>query len=111
MGERAGDAAPPTGDGVSRSTADLGIVAPLVHLNGTAGGDLANGYRAACIALDKAREALRATCPNGRDYYRHADPGAMAQATREHDARCARLRAVGEELEALLRNVREQVRP
>lgn len=46
-----------------------GLSPPLVHMNGTSRDSLLAGYMAAIEALQAALPALRATHPNGRDYY------------------------------------------
>lgn len=48
---------------------DKQLTYPLVHMNGTGREDLLDGYRKAWEALSKAKEALQATSPHGRDYY------------------------------------------
>lgn len=89
-----------------KTCADLGIIAPMVHLGGTSRAELDRVYSEAIRALSEAIAATAETYPNGRDYYRL--PGdAMARAIREHEARALKLRAVFEELSALQASVEE----
>lgn len=92
---------------LDKNTADLNIIAPHVHTGGTSRTALARDYGAALRAVGEALNALAETCPNGRDYYCHAEPDAMARAVREHQSREARLLAVYAELGALWNAVDE----
>jgi hypothetical protein len=74
------------------------LIKPICHLNGTGAGDLRDAYVNAYHAAVKAREALADCGPNGRDYYCHPEPGAMAKAARQHADRAARIEAVAQEL-------------
>lgn len=84
------------------------LTAPVVHLNGTSGEELADGYDAAQVALAAAVRALEAASPNARDYYVHADPGAFEAARREHEDRLQRLCSVRDELALLALAVHQQ---
>lgn len=83
---------------------------PTVHLNGTDGAELEEGYRVAAAFVLAARRQVEATAPNGRDYYVQHD-GAYAAAEREHRARREKLLDVQRELEALQLAVGRQRRP
>jgi hypothetical protein len=73
---------------------------PTIHLNGTAKGDLLEPLCEAMHAIRKARIALAATAPNGRDYYPQG-PDAITDALAEHWARLKKLNEVLKELEVL----------
>lgn len=73
------------------------MIAPTVHMNGTSADDLIAGYRYAMEAVDAAIDAVKATGPNGRDYYVQG-PAALEQAQDEHRERIARLGVVYQEL-------------
>lgn len=76
------------------------MVTPTVHLNGTSGVDLLRQVHEAAEALRAAMETLSAAAPNGRDYYPQGEQ-AYSQASKEHEDRMARLRAVYDELGAI----------
>lgn len=73
---------------------------PTIHSNGTSKAELIEGLCNASNALDDAYEALKATAPNGRDYYPQGDD-ALGKATAEHMDRLRRLDAVKKEVDAL----------
>lgn len=83
------------------------LTAPTVHLNGSDGATLREGYRRAADAIRRAMEVHGEASPNGRDYYLQG-PEAYYTAAREHGERAARLQAVMEELAALWEAVDEQ---
>ncbi len=84
------------------------MVAPMVHLNGDTKQTLQTNLINASRAIDKAIEALRETCPHGRNYYRILTPeekkytptfpAAYYQARTEYIARMESLRKVNDEL-------------
>lgn len=73
---------------------------PTIHMNGTSGRDLAEGYADAYRAVDAAIDAVAKAGPNGRDYYPQGAE-AMSRATIEHRERLEALRKVYEELQEL----------
>lgn len=79
--------------------------APTLHLNGTSFDELSAQYGEATEAVQRALRALPS--PNGRDYY-PAGPAAYDAARREHDVRCARLRAVLDELVVVFGDINDQ---
>jgi hypothetical protein len=81
---------------------------PTVHNNGTGAQSLYDGYGAARAALRTAQEALRATYPNGRDYYTQG-PGALRAAQEEHMARHQRLATTLDEIFALQLHVADRL--
>jgi len=82
------------------------MIAPKVHLNGSSRETLREGYRDAADAVLRAREALRDTRPNARDYYPQGD-AAYTKAVAEHMSRCHRIQSVLDELRALCDAVEE----
>ena len=76
------------------------MITPTIHMNGTSGRDLAEGYANAYRAVDAAIEAVAKAGPNGRDYYPQG-PEAMTQAVEEHRARLESLRQIHRELQEL----------
>ena len=74
---------------------------PTIHLNGTSGKELCDGYEAAHTAINAAIESLAETHPNGRDYYPQG-PDAFTVARDEHFDRISRLQAVMSEVEELM---------
>ena len=79
---------------------------PTIHLNGTPGQRLFVALSLARDAVNVARDAVRATAPNGRDYY--LQPGnAIGEAEAEHRTRIAKLEAVSDELHGILIHVYE----
>ena len=70
---------------------------PTLHLNGTTATDLLEGYRRAMDAVQDAQDTVRATAPNGRDYYPQG-PDAINAAQEEHASRLAALHRVFDEL-------------
>lgn len=85
-------------------------VTPTVHLNGSDGRTLAEGYRRAADSIRRAIEIHGESAPHGRDYYPQGDDAYYA-AAREHGERFDRLRAVMAELVDLWERVDAQVRP
>jgi len=81
---------------------------PTIHLNGTGAQALLDGYIDAGQAVRAAIDALQAAAPNGRDYYPQG-AGVIGWATQEHNERCAKLRAVYAELQALAEHVSDHV--
>jgi hypothetical protein len=77
---------------------------PTIHLNGTSRDALAESYANAGGAVRAALNALVEAAPNARDYYPQGGD-AFTAAAAEHNARCAALRKVLEELSALAEHV------
>lgn len=84
------------------------MIAPLVHLNGTAASVLVEQHAAIVAALRASLEALRAGAPNARDFYPQGED-AIRQARKEHAARVEAVTNVLAEVEAILDNVVEQM--
>lgn len=76
------------------------LVAPTVHLTGTAKEDLLEAIELAYVALNTATDALRKTAPNGRDYYVQG-PDRINLASAQHCDRLRRIDSVRDELEAI----------
>jgi hypothetical protein len=74
---------------------------PTVHDNGTSKARLIEGYEAASASIEAAYQAVKATAPNGRDYYPQG-PAAMEQATAEHLARLKKLDEVRDEIDSII---------
>lgn len=81
------------------------VIAPLLHLGGTIADDLQTELETSIVALRHAQRKF--FCPNARDFYPQGDD-ALARMRAEHDARCANLKLVIEELEAIADSVQEQ---
>ena len=92
------------GPGLERVEDTLTMVKPTIHRNGSDAKQLQDGYEEAGHAVWKAMEAVRATYPNGRDYYPQGET-AITVAMRECDARLAKLKEVYDELSALMEHV------
>lgn len=76
------------------------LQAPLVHLNGSGKDRLIDNLCGVSHALNGAYEAMRAVCPNGRDYY-PLGAAAMGRAEKEHRSRLERLDAIKAEIDAI----------
>lgn len=76
------------------------MILPTIHLNGTSREALLAELERASSALRHALDALVQASPNARDYYPQG-PAAFTQAISEHEARCAKVRAVKDEIEAI----------
>ena len=83
------------------------MMLPTIHMNGTSGRALLEGYCEAISAVQAALEALARAAPNGRDYYPQG-PDACAQADAEHDARKHALIKVMNELQVLAEHVADR---
>lgn len=82
---------------------------PTVHLNGTSGADLVEGYRLAHEAASKALDALHLhAAPNARDFYPQG-AGAFQFAQREHERRADALRSVMDDMQALAERVQQAI--
>jgi hypothetical protein len=90
---------------VIESSLQTELIAPVVHLNGTAQEDLYEALSAACESLARAREAVQKTAPNGRDYYPHPVRYALTKALSQHDSRLARIGEVETELRTILETI------
>lgn len=73
---------------------------PTIHLNGTSGEELLEGYRTAMEGISNAQQAMRAAWPNARDYYPQG-PGVINDAIREHAQRLLKLDEIHAELTEL----------
>lgn len=80
------------------------MMTPTVHLNGTSRESLIEALCEASNKLDEAYRAIKQTAPNGRDWYPQG-PDALKQATSEHMARLARVDAVKDEIDELIRAI------
>lgn len=78
------------------------LTLPTIHLNGTNGNDLKEGYLRACQSIGMAIDFVYKTCPHGRDYYPQdtdpSKPSKLTSAIEEHNSRIKRLREIKEEL-------------
>lgn len=81
--------------------AEVQLVAPTVHLNGTGRDDLLDALETAHEALTAAHDALRKTAPNGRDYYVQKI-GNLEKAIDEHTDRMRRIMHVEAEIAAII---------
>ena len=88
--------------------ADTTLQIPIIHMNGSHGPTLREGYREVHGALRDALEKLRQTAPHGRDYYVSRDPDAFEKARTEHRAREAALVQVQKDMMALSLAVAKQ---
>lgn len=84
------------------------LTIPTVHIGGTDGGSLADGYLTARLKVIDALDAIRLTAPHGRDYI-GPDAGALSKATAEHWARIAVLETLAGDLECLSLGVVDQI--
>lgn len=80
------------------------LTKPSIHLNGTSGESLREGYEKAIAAVDAAIEAVAQASPNARDYYPQGNT-AFGAADDEHVARMRRLQEVKAELAELYEHV------
>jgi hypothetical protein len=76
------------------------MMLPTIHLNGTSREALYGPYVAARQAVVEAIDKVRATNPNGRDYYPQG-PDAIHEARVQHLIRIDCLEAIKAELEQL----------
>ena len=63
----------------------IGIIAPIIHLNGTSAFRLKEALEHVYTGLCNVREDLRECAPNGRDYY--LKPGKLDLAIEQHRRR------------------------
>ena len=80
------------------------MLKPTCHLNGTSPAELRAQYVDAYHAVEAAIEAVRKTCPDGRDYYPQG-PGMIVDARKEHEARIFGLRALSDQMMELAQHV------
>ncbi len=80
---------------------------PTIHLNGTSGPALRDGYAAAYDAIDKAIEALGNAELNGRDYYVQG-PDAYYQAQKERAEAFEKLWAAQKYVAEMLEGICDQ---
>lgn len=86
------------------------LAVPTVHLNGTSGTELKDGYMRANAAFSDALETLRGCAPNRRDYYTGADSDVRwRRAVSQHEDRVSRVKEVVQEIEYLLIAVHAQI--
>lgn len=76
------------------------LTVPTIHLNGTSKDRLSDALCDAYDAINEAMKKLKATAPNGRDYYTQG-AGALQKAENEHYSRMERLTSVMAELEQI----------
>lgn len=79
---------------------------PTIHLNGSAGGRLADALQEAMRGLHNAIELLAPTEPHGRDYYPQG-PDAYSKARKEYLSRLERLQDVLRELSYIEERIHE----
>lgn len=79
---------------------------PTIHMNGSNGQSLFDGYYAALEAVQAAQKALAACAPHGRDYYVQ-EGDATNEAIEEHRARYVALAKVEDDLLTLALHVQE----
>lgn len=80
------------------TVAEIPVVSPIIHLNGTSKQRLLDALSEAYWAVGQAMDKLRHCAPNGRDYY--PEPGRMERACEQHDMRGRYLKAVLDSLQA-----------
>lgn len=80
---------------------------PTIHLNGTSGTDLRDGYAAAYDAIEKAMQALAKAESNGRDFYPQG-PDAFYQHRQERQSAFDNLRAAHKYVEEVLIGICDQ---
>ena len=83
------------------------MIFPTLHLNGTSGPMLIEGYKDAVRAVNAAIDAMAKIEFNGRDYYPQGDD-AFRQARKEHAARFEALNQVQAELIKIAMSVHDQ---
>jgi hypothetical protein len=76
------------------------MITPTIHMNGTSRRALLADLTGAIKAVNAAVDAVKKTCPHGRDYYPQG-PNAIKEALRQHCARVSLLEKVIEELTTL----------
>ena len=81
-----------------KTAADLGLVLPIIHMNGDTRETLIGNLSELYTALREADRALCQCGPNGRNYY--PVPGLMEKAVEQHRRRQATLAALIAEIEA-----------
>ena len=81
-----------------KTAAELGLILPIVHLNGTSRESLLEDREKLYTALREADRALAQAGPNGRDFY--PEPGLMEKAVAQHRRRQATLAGLIAEIEA-----------
>lgn len=92
------------------STPNNELALPTIHLNGTNGADLKEGWERTYSAIGEAKRALQETAPNMRDFYVQKDGNAnFEKARNEHFERLQKLESVRQELVALCEGVDAQL--
>lgn len=81
---------------------------PTVHLNGTPGERLLDGYRDVLTACRELAQTLENAEPNARDFYVQGD-AAIGKAMAEHNARVERIRLTMNEITSLYDAVDDQI--
>ena len=76
------------------------LIVPRVHMNGDTKATLTEGLNAASHAVVAAKEGLRQTAPNARNFY-VISPSAFAVAVEQYRSRQERLQSVYDELLAI----------
>lgn len=87
-------------------TETITVIAPSVHMNGTAKCDLVDPLCHAYSKIGEAYDALKRTAPNGRDYY--IIPGSLELAIGQHNRRLRTLDNLRNELENLIALIDDQ---
>lgn len=83
------------------------LTIPTVHLNGSGGKSLLDGYLKAMGAISHAIRACQETAPHGRDYYVQSGH-TLCQAMEEHVSRLATLQSIKNELNTLAVGIARQ---
>lgn len=90
-------------------TTEKKLIVPTVHINGTSGERLSEGFYEAAHAIDAARDKLAEAAPHARDYYVQG-PSAYKLAKEQHLARMNKLTEVYDELFRIWEAVEDQWR-
>ena len=86
------------------------VVAPIINSNGTNGTELLQQWVDANASLNNALTKLAEAMPHGRDFQTCPDPETYWTARRAHEHRCAVLRDLIAETEAIALKIMEQGR-
>lgn len=95
-------------DGAKVLEGGVHVTVPTVHLNGTGGETLFQGFFDAWTAIHHAADKLSHAAPHGRDYYTQGD-SAYDAARGEHEQRLKRLQDIKNELKAIMAGIRSQI--
>jgi hypothetical protein len=84
------------------------IVVPQIHMNGSGGKHLLEGYRAGIDALSEAIETINAITVHGRDYYTISDT-AIIEAKAQHAEMLQELLSCKQFLKKIILGIYDQV--